>query len=53
MDLMFSFAFITSVQESWENWEVKSETSSLPAEGHYFGSKIFLYFRQDLDALAF
>lgn len=50
---MFSFAFITSVQESWENWELKSEISSLPAEVHYFGSEIFLYFRKDLDALIF
>lgn len=41
MELMFSFAFITSVQESWENWELKSEMRSLPADIHYFGSEIF------------
>lgn len=51
--LMFSFAFITSVQEFWENLELKSEISSLPAEVHNFGSEVFLYFRKDLDALTF
>lgn len=36
-DLMFSFTFITGVQESWGNWELRS----LSTKVYYFGSEIF------------
>lgn len=52
-DLMFSLTFINSVQESWGNWELENYVRSLSTKVCYFGSKIFLYFRKDLDGLRF